>query len=158
MFDSRSGLFQPDRKILTNQIQGLGLRAAEKNIYSFLSEVGKTRDGQTPVTVKFGKTRECCHLTSVTVYRYPVTNGGKFLPSTVYSVLNRAIARLIIRAVTYLCLCYFTPTALHWAVISNNHNVIRTLLKAGASMDVLNAEVTWEELINISFAILGLTV
>ncbi|XP_029189993.2 palmitoyltransferase ZDHHC17-like isoform X3 [Acropora millepora] len=31
-------------------------------------------------------------------------------------------------------------TALHWAVISNNHNVIRTLLKAGASMDVLNAE------------------
>ncbi|XP_020603898.1 palmitoyltransferase ZDHHC17-like isoform X2 [Orbicella faveolata] len=31
-------------------------------------------------------------------------------------------------------------TALHWAVMSNNHNVIRILLKAGASMDALNAE------------------
>ncbi|XP_068760562.1 palmitoyltransferase ZDHHC17-like isoform X1 [Montipora capricornis] len=31
-------------------------------------------------------------------------------------------------------------TALHWAVMSNNHNVIRVLLKAGASMDALNAE------------------
>ncbi|KAJ7373562.1 Palmitoyltransferase zdhhc17 [Desmophyllum pertusum] len=31
-------------------------------------------------------------------------------------------------------------TALHWAVMSNNHNVIRALLKAGASMDALNAE------------------
>ena len=55
-------------------------------------------------------------------------------------------------------LSYFIPTALHWAVISNNHNVIRTLLKAGASMDVLNAEVTREGIINISFAISGLTV
>ena len=35
----------------------------------------------------------------------------------------------------------FFLTALHWAVMSNNHNVIRTLLKAGASMDALNAEV-----------------
>ncbi|XP_078348223.1 palmitoyltransferase ZDHHC17-like isoform X2 [Oculina patagonica] len=31
-------------------------------------------------------------------------------------------------------------TALHWAVMSNNHNVIRILLKSGASMDALNAE------------------
>ncbi|KAM7450555.1 Palmitoyltransferase zdhhc13 [Porites harrisoni] len=31
-------------------------------------------------------------------------------------------------------------TALHWAVMSNNHNVIRALLRAGASMDALNAE------------------
>lgn len=40
------------------------------------------------------------------------------------------------------CLWVFCPlTALHWAVMSNNHNVIRALLRAGASMDALNAEV-----------------
>ena len=36
---------------------------------------------------------------------------------------------------------WFFLTALHWAVMSNNHNVIRILLKAGSSMDALNAEV-----------------
>ena len=38
--------------------------------------------------------------------------------------------------------CYFSLlAALHWAVLSNNHNVIRTLARAGASLDAPNAEV-----------------
>ncbi|XP_022784981.1 palmitoyltransferase ZDHHC17-like isoform X2 [Stylophora pistillata] len=69
-------------------------------------------------------------------------NGMSPLMWASYRCFGLELTRMLLTMNASIALAdkFHKNTALHWAVTSNNHNVIRTLLKAGASMDALNAE------------------